>query len=96
MQHVRRGRIKGLHSIRDGFSEVIEAEISDVSKSVNMSLAELELSDGMMVAAVVRDDVVIIPEDDFVIREDDHVIVVATHEEASQVDNLFSVKVDMF
>jgi len=44
----------------------------------------------------VRDDVVIIPEDDFVIREDDHVIVVATHEEASQVDNLFSVKVDMF
>lgn len=96
MQHVRRGRIKGLHSIRDGFSEVIEAEISDVSKIVNMSLAELELPEGMMVATVVRDDEVIIPENDFVIREDDHVIVVATHEEAANVDNLFSVKVDMF
>ena len=96
MQHVRRGRIKGLQSIRDGFSEVIEAEISDASRIVNMSLSELELPDGIVVAVVVRGEEVIIPDNDFVIREDDHVIVVATHEEASQVDYLFSAKVDIF
>ncbi len=96
MQHVRRGRIKGLHNLREGIAEVIEAEISDISKIVNTSLAELDLPEGVTVAAVVRGEDVIMPQNDFVVREGDHIIVVASHEEAQNVDNLFSVKVDIF
>lgn len=96
MQHVRRGRIKGLHNLRDGFAEIIEAEISDISKIVNTSLAELDLPDSVIVASVVRGEDVIMPQDDFVIREGDHIIVVSSHEEAQNIDALFSVKVDIF
>ena len=41
MQHVRRGRIKGLYNIRDGFAEVIEAEVSETSSIVNTPIEEL-------------------------------------------------------
>ncbi|MBL4644886.1 MAG: Trk system potassium transporter TrkA, partial [Rhizobiales bacterium] len=43
LQHVRRGRIKGVYPVHDGKAEVIEAEALDTSPLVGKPLRELEL-----------------------------------------------------
>lgn len=96
MQHVRRGRIKGLHNLRDGFAEVIEAEVSESSSIVNKEIEELDLPNEVIVAAIIRDDVVMMPEPDMVIRTEDHVIILASRQHVPNVEKMFAVQVDLF
>lgn len=96
MQHVRRGRIKGLYNLRDGVAEVIEAEISDSSAIANMSIEELPLPEGVIVAALIRDGAVLMPEPAHVVKAGDHVIILASQAQAHSVEKMFSVQVDLF
>jgi len=96
MQHVRRGRIKSLHNLRDGFAEVIEAEVSDTSSVVNATIEELNLSNEVIVGAIIHEDEVIIPDDNYTIRAGDNVIVLASRAQAQNVEKMFSVQVDIF
>lgn len=96
MQHVRRGRIKGLHSLRDGFAEIIEAEVSDTSSIVNKLIKELELPFGVTLGAILRDDKIVMPKSEVTIRAGDHLIVLASQGQAPEVEKMFSVQVDLF
>ena len=96
MQHIRRGRIKGLHNIRDEFAEIIEAEISDSSSIANKSVADLKLENDVIVAAVVREDTVMISTDDLEIKAGDRLIVMASQKQAQIVEKMLSVQVDLF
>lgn len=96
MQHVRRGRIKGLYNLRDGFAEIIEAEVSDKVSIVNALVSEVEEPNEVIVAAIIRDEEVLIPEQDEVIKADDRVIILAAQEHISEVEKMFSVQVDLF
>ena len=62
LQHVRRGRIRAVHSLREGFAEVIEAEALETSSLINMPLREIKLPTGVIVGAIVRGEEVIIPQ----------------------------------
>lgn len=95
MQHVRRGRIKALHTLRDGFAEVIEAEISDMVAMANKELEEINLPAGVMIGMIVRGEDVILPTPEFVIRPNDHVIILAERDQARKIEKMFSVQVDI-
>jgi trk system potassium uptake protein TrkA len=95
MQQVRRGRIKALHSIRDGFAEVIEAEASDTSSIVNTPIEDLGLPAQVIIGAIVRKETVIIPRPETVIRAGDRVIILATQGQVRRVEKMFSVQVDL-
>lgn len=96
MQYVRRGRIKGLYNIRDGFAEVIEAEVSEASSIVNTTIEELNLPHEVIVGGIIRDGVFIKPEASFTIRAGDDVIILASRAQAQNVEKMFSVQVDIF
>lgn len=96
MQHVRRGRIKGIHNLGDGFYEVIEAEVSDASRIVNKQIRELELPREVVFGAVIRGGEVLMPEPDLEIRLNDHVVILTSRTDAHHVEKLFSVQVDLF
>ncbi len=96
MQHVRRGRIKSLHNLRDGFAEVIEAEVTETSSIVNATIEELNLPHEVIVGAVIHEDNVIIPKDNYMIRPGDTVIVLASRAQVQNVEKMFSVQVDIF
>lgn len=96
MQHVRRGRIKALHPLRDGVAEVMEAEISETSRMANMAIGDLELPDDVVFGVIVRDDQIILPRVDCIIRPGDHVILLATAGQISHVEKMFTVQVDLF
>ncbi len=96
LQHVRRGRIRGLHSVGDGIAEVIEAEALETSQLVGASIRETKLPAGIIIGALVRDEDVIIPRGDTVIKAHDRVIVFSAAEVVKKVEQLFSVRSDFF
>jgi trk system potassium uptake protein TrkA len=96
MQHVRRGRIKALHSLRDGFAEVIEGEVSDTASIANLEIGNLKLPRDVLIGAVVRGDQILMPDPNLKIRPGDHVIVLADQAQARKVEKMFLVHVDLF
>ncbi len=96
LQHVRRGRIRAVHSIREGLAEVIEAEALETSPLMGTPLREVNLPAGIIIGAVVRGDEVIIPHGDTVIQTKDRVIILATAGQVKKVEKLFSVRLEFF
>ncbi len=96
LQHVRRGRIKGVYSLRDGMAEVIEAEALETSSLVGMPLREARVPAGVIVGAVVREEAIIIPRGDTVVEVGDRVIMFALADMVRHVEKMFSVRIDFF
>jgi trk system potassium uptake protein len=96
LQHVRRGRIHSVHSIHDGFGEIIEAEAMETTSLVGVPLKETELPDNVLVGAVVRYGEVIVPRGDTVIQVNDRVVLFAAAEAVRDVEKMFSVRLEYF
>ena len=96
LQHVRRGRIRSVHSIPEGFGEVIEAEAMETSSLVGVPIREAALPDGVLVGAIVRGEEVIIPRGDTVVRANDLVVIFAATEAVKKIEKLFAVKLEFF
>ncbi|MCS6878155.1 MAG: Trk system potassium transporter TrkA [Geminicoccaceae bacterium] len=95
LAHIRRGRIRAVHTIRDGAAEVFEAEALDTSPVVGTPLRELR-AQGLVVGAVVRQGTVVAPRGDTVLRAGDRVILAARGEAVKRVEQLFAVRLDYF
>jgi len=96
IQHVRRGRIHSVHTLGEGFGELIEAEALETSPMVGKPLKEADLPDGMVIGAVVRGDEVISPRGNTIILAKDRVVVFATSDIITQVEKMFSVQLEYF
>ena len=96
LQHVRRGRIRSVHSLGDGFAEIIEAEALETSPFVGVPLNEVDLPSGIIIGAIVRNGDVIIPRGSTVIEGYDRVILLSTAEAVKQVEKMFSVSLEFF
>ena len=96
LQHVRRGRIRSVHSIPEGFGEVIEAEALETSSLVGVTIRDADLPDGVLVGAIVRGDEVIIPRGDTIVRANDLVVIFAATEAVKKIEKLFAVKLEFF
>ena len=96
LQHVRRGRIRAVHSLGEGFGEIIEAEILDTSPLLGKSIRDAELPDGVLFGAVVRDGQVIIPRADTVMQVRDRVVLLAATDAIKEVEKIFAVRLEFF
>jgi trk system potassium uptake protein TrkA len=96
LQYVRRGRIRGVHSIQDGQAEVIEAEALETSSLVGRPLRGLDLPDGIRIGAIYRDGKVIAPSGGLEIEAGDRVIIFAMADRVRQVEQMFRVSLEFF
>ncbi len=96
LQHVRRGSIQSVHTLREGFGEIIDAQAMETSTLIGVPLGEAKLPPGVLVGAVVRDGEVIAPRAATTIQTDDRVVLFATAEAVPQVEKMFSVKLEYF
>ncbi|TVR99192.1 MAG: Trk system potassium transporter TrkA [Rhodospirillales bacterium] len=96
LQHVRRGRIYSVHTLREGFGELIEAEALETSGLVGQPLRDADLPDGVMIGALVRGGRVISPRGGTVIRAGDRVVLFADPGSVRRVEKLFSVRLEYF
>ncbi|MBL1405594.1 MAG: Trk system potassium transporter TrkA [Hyphomicrobiales bacterium] len=96
LQHVRRGRIRGVYSLHDGSAEIIEAEALDTSPLVGKPLKDLELPSGVRIGAIIHDDVVLRPTGETVIKPKDRIIMLALSERVHMVEQMFRVSLEFF
>ena len=96
LRHVRRGRIHSVHTLQEGFGELIEAEAMETSSLVGVPLKEASLPEGVLVGAIVRDDEVTMPRGSTVVSVNDRVVLFAANESVKQVEQLFSVGLEFF
>lgn len=96
LQHVRRGRIRSVHSLRDGFAEVIEAEALQTTPLVGTPLKDARVPAGVILGAIVRDGEVIMPRPDTEVLEGDRVILLASAGAVRKVEKMFAVRLEYF
>jgi len=94
MQHVRRGRIKGIHTVHDGDAEIMEIEVSESSHIANQKLTELDFPSGSILGAVLRDNKVLMPKDIIETLPKDHLIILSSQKKAREVEKMLSIHVD--
>lgn len=96
LQHVRRGRIRGVHSIQNGAAEVLEAEALETATLVGKPLREAKLPDGLRIGAIVRGGDVIIPDGDTEVRPHDRIVIFALADQVREVEHMFRVSLEYF
>lgn len=96
LQHVRRGRIRGVHSLQNGAAEVIETEALDTSPLVGRPLRDIDLPDGIRVGAVFRGGKVLMPNGDMQIQARDRIVIFAMANRVRQVEQMFRVSLEFF
>jgi trk system potassium uptake protein TrkA len=96
LQHVRRGRIRGVHSVREGDGEFIEAEALDTSSIAGKRIRDIRLPKGILIGSIVRGDEVIVPGGDTEIMAKDLVILFTNADLVRKVEKLFSVGLEFF
>ena len=95
LQHVRRGTIEDIHTLRDGSSEVLEFEVLGGTQVVGQKIARLGLPKGARVIALVRSNgTVILPHEtpDEVLHPTNHVLIFAENEVVGAVERLFGAR----
>ncbi|MGE0745318.1 MAG: Trk system potassium transporter TrkA [Rhodospirillales bacterium] len=95
LQHIRRGRIRAVHSI-EGVGEVVEAEVLETSSLVGKAIRDANVAEGVLFGAIIRDQKVIIPRADTVIRANDRVVLFAGPEAVKHVERMFAVRFEFF
>ena len=81
LEHVRRGDVVRVHSLRRGAAEAMEAIVHGDSRSspvVGRRVEQIQLPGGTTIGAIVRREEVIMAHHDTVIEADDHVILFLT------------------
>ncbi|MBX3596383.1 MAG: Trk system potassium transporter TrkA [Rhizobiaceae bacterium] len=96
LQHVRRGRIRAVHSVDKGAGEIIEAEALETSPLVGAPLTELELPDGMRIGAIYRAGAVLKPSGSLRIKAKDRVVIFSLAKAVKDVEQLFRVSLEFF
>jgi trk system potassium uptake protein TrkA len=97
LQHVRRGDVAAVHSLRRGAAEAIEVVAHGdpvTSKVVERRLDEIPLPPGATIGAIVRGEEVLMAHHDTVIHSNDHLIVfVVDRAHIPDVERLFQADV---
>lgn len=96
LQHIRRGRIRSVHSLRAGLAEIIEGEALDTSSIIKQPLKDVRFPDDVIVGAIVRGNTVIMPRPDTIILPKDRVIVLAMQAQVKRVEKMFAVRLEFF
>ncbi len=96
LQHVRRGRIRAVHSLGEHLGEVMEADILETSSLAGETIGDMDLPDDVMFGAIVRKDKVIVPRRDTVVNKGDRVVIFVRPSAVREVERLFAVSLEFF
>lgn len=90
LEHVRRGDVARVHSLRRGAAEAIEGIVHSGTKVAGRRVENISLPEGTTIGAVVRGDAVLIAHHDTIIQADDHLILFLTDKrQVEAVEKLF-------
>jgi trk system potassium uptake protein TrkA len=92
LQYVRKGRIRTVHSLRNGLGEIIEAEAISTSNVLGKTVEEINVPQSLLVGAIFRDDKILIPRGNTLIKVHDRVILMVTTPAVKRFEKLFAIR----
>ena len=96
LRNIRRGKVVSAAALKGEDAEVIEFEALRTSDIVGRPLKEIKFPRQALIAAIVRDGLVIIPGGTTVIRPEDRIIIITRREAISKVEKALTVKLEFF
>ena len=96
LQHIRKGKIKNLHSVRYGEAEIMEVEVLETSPLFGRAFKDMNLPEGIIAGAVVRGGEVIMPRGETGLENHDRVIFLTFSNVIKKAEKLFAVRLDFF
>ena len=96
LQHVRRGRIRGVHSVHNGAGELIEAEVLETAPVLGRPLRDYKNSEGLRFGAILRDGKVMMATGATELEVKDRVVLFARADHVREVEQMFRVSPDYF
>jgi len=96
LRHVRRGRIRDIHTIIEDKGEFMEVEAMPSSPLVGVPLRSANLPKNAAVGAIIRGEEVIAARGDTMIEPNDKVILFSARQAVPEVEKLLSVRPDFF
>jgi trk system potassium uptake protein len=96
LQHVRRGRIRSVHSLGEGGAEAVEAEALETSPLVGRPLREVDSLRNIRIGAVLRGGKVLMPTGSMEIEARDRVVLFTPADRVREVEQLFRVSLEFF
>ncbi len=96
LQHVRRGRIRDVHSLGEDLGEVLEADILETSSLVGEPIGKADLPDDVIFGAIIRGDKVLTPRSSTVLNKGDRVILFVRPQAVREIERLFAVSLEFF
>jgi trk system potassium uptake protein TrkA len=92
LQHIRQGRIRSIHSLRNGEVEIIEAEARETSHIIGLSIEDLTIRGSVIVTALARGEDVFIAPQRHIIHVGDRLILTVAKESVKKVERLFATR----
>ena len=92
LQYVRQGRIRSVHTLGDGYAEVIEAEARETSHIIGLTVDDITIKGAIMIAAIIRGNEVLLAPSKAIISVGDCLVIVAKKEAVRKVEKLFSIR----
>ncbi|MEN8236028.1 MAG: Trk system potassium transporter TrkA [Pseudomonadota bacterium] len=96
LEHVRRGHIRSIHILKQGFAEIFEGEIQENSSLTGASLLDIEIPGKVLLAAIVRDRTVLMPSANITLQLNDRIVLVVASESIIETEKLFSTRLEYF
>jgi trk system potassium uptake protein TrkA len=96
LQHVRRGRIRNVHTIHNGDAEVIEAEALETSPLVGRPIRDLDLPAGTRIGAIVHRGEVLKPVGETKISPGDRFVIFSMADQVARVEQMARVSLEFF
>ncbi len=96
LQFVRKGKVLSVTTLMEERVEGIETIAMETSDIVGKPLSTIKFPKGVIVGAVVKDDLALIPSGDTVINPGDKIVVFTLKNMISKLEKLLAVKPDFF
>ena len=96
LRHVRKGKVREIHDFGDNRGEIMEIEILPTSKFVDKKIVELELSDGVIIGAIIREEEIIFPDFQTILHINDKIILYTLPDSIKEVEKLSEVNIEFF
>ena len=84
------GDMMTIFKIRRGKYSVVEEKVPAGAKAIDVPLKDLDLAQHCVIAAIIRDGVMILPRGDSTLKENDEIVAVASPEGATKLSELLA------
>ena len=94
LEKVRRGKIRSIYTLGDGFGEIIEAEILSNSAFASKKLKDMDLLKNIRVGAILRKDKILIPNSETIFEVNDDVVFFSETSCIKKLEKLLSTRLE--